>query len=137
MKFSGVRFDDPKVKWRGADDWELLDCMAVRFYIHDEHGPMPVEQKLVVPAMFRTDGPSVPRGVRWLINRNGRLYPLSIVHDYLYGPSTQFTRHDADRWLRDAARCLGVKEWRVWLIYWSLRAFGARRWRPYRGITAQ
>jgi len=82
-----------------------------------------------VPDGFVTDGPSIPRWVRWLIPARGRQWEASVAHDYLYWhqPAT-WTRYLADRLLLDGLIASKVDPVRAWLMYLGARAGGWVKW---------
>ena len=124
MKYSEYQHPAPKVLWLEADKWMLFD----EFLIHYREGE--AWKHLTVPCGFECDGPSIPWFGRWLLDRNGAIFPLALGHDRIYYEG-KWSRHDADRWLRDGARSAGLPEWRVFVYYWMCRAFGGSAWRRH------
>ena len=104
--------------------WRLLEDYSVTYT--DKARPDDVLFQ-TAPAGLRSDGPSIPWYARWLIDRNGKLFPCGIIHDHLYN-SGPMDRRDADRFLRDHCRVMGVGRLRVWLIYWTVRVWGQAAW---------
>ncbi len=83
---------------------------------------------LIVPPGFETDFASVPFGFRWLVPIVGRHGKAAVLHDWLYA-SKVVPRRVADDLFLEAMTVLGVRIWRRYLAYWSVRLFGGRAWR--------
>ena len=115
------------VGWRRDGRHFLMASLTFTYYEPgmDEARDAPIELK--VPAGFQTDGLTIPPIGRGLLDRFGPMLPVGIAHDWLYARG-QWKRRDADRFLRDCGRALGLRAWRVWLYYWAVRAFGWRNW---------
>ncbi len=92
-----------------------------------------VLREITVPEGMLTDLSSVPRFARWFISRVGRHLEASIVHDFLYiawqdlegQPILEIHRKFADKLLFVAMKAVGVNWLKRWVVYLSLRAFGA------------
>ncbi len=82
---------------------------------------------LIVPPGFETDFASVPFGFRWLVPIVGRHGKAAVLHDWLYA-SKLMPRRMADDLFLEAMTVLGVRPWRRYLAYWSVRLFGRRAW---------
>lgn len=82
-----------------------------------------------VPAGFRTDLASVPRLPLVYLLCGDCAREAAVVHDYLY-TTHQVDRATADAVLREASAVTGVPWWRRTLMYWGVRAGGARHWAP-------
>ena len=89
---------------------------------------------LKIPAGFRTDFASVPRGVRSLIPQLGRWTSGAVVHDALYwcGPSWGFTQKEADKTFLQIMADSKVGWFRMNAIYMALRMFGRFAWNEHR-----
>jgi hypothetical protein len=82
-----------------------------------------------VPAGFQTDLASVPRLPLVYLLCGDCAREAAVVHDYLY-TTHQVDRATADAVLREASAVTGVPWWRRTLMYWGVRAGGARHWAP-------
>lgn len=92
-----------------------------------------------VPAGFKTDLASIPRGLWNVLPQTGKYDAAAVIHDFLYqkapawghgGPTT--TRAGADRVLYEAMGVCGVPAWQRWVIYAGVRVGGGRIWDSYR-----
>lgn len=96
---------------------------------------------VIVPAGFRTDFASVPRGLWNVFPPVGKYAPAAVLHDYLYqvarvrddaGTVLPVSRGYADSVLRRASGDLGVsrtvRNW-MWL---GVRSAGWMIWKKYR-----
>lgn len=78
-----------------------------------------------VPAGYRTDFASVPRGLWNLFPPSGPYAPAAVVHDYLCENSALCSRFLADAVFRELMRRLGVP-WYIRLpVYYAARFYGA------------
>jgi len=78
-----------------------------------------------VPAGYKTDFASVPRGLWNLFPPWGRYAPAAVVHDYLCDNEVLCSRFLADAIFRELMWRLGVP-WYVRLpVYWAVRIYGA------------
>ena len=91
---------------------------------------------LIVPPGFETDFASVPFGFRWLVPVVGRHGKAAVLHDWLYA-SKIMPRRTADDLFLEAMEVLGVRSWRRFLAYWSVRLFGGRAWRKAEPVRRQ
>ncbi len=87
---------------------------------------------------FETDFASIPWIFRWLIEKLGRHNKAAVIHDAIYQneyttpntfPRYEFTRAGADLVFLDGNLDAGVKKWKRYAMYWSVRAFGFLAWR--------
>lgn len=92
-------------------------------------------ESFVVPAGFRTDLASVPRGVPGLVRLlfRGPLQTAhaAILHDWLYSRG-EVSRFEADRLFWEALRATGESRVGAWLMWAGVRGFG---WMAYRDIS--
>ena len=129
MKFKGFSYEPMIVKRCSSPKaFVLFLNWGVSYQVKEEAW---LHTEIVVPDGMVTDGLSVPRLARSIFDRQGRLFEVAVVHDYLYRQG-EWKRRDCDRLLRDFARSEGVSEWRVQLAYQALRAFGWIAWRKHR-----
>ena len=103
--------------------------------------------RIEVPAGFVTDFASSPPAVWSIIPPWGRYGKAAVLHDYLYQSiywmleqpqyRALFVHHYyalnnprkfADDIFREAMIVLGVKPWRVSLMYWGVRVLGWLAW---------
>lgn len=87
---------------------------------------------ICVKAGFLTDFASIPRILRWLIEKLGRYNKAAVIHDALYQdvvPGYKFTRKEADLCFLDGMADLGVIKWKRNLMYQAVRLFGWIAWK--------
>jgi hypothetical protein len=98
-------------------------------------------QTVTVPAGFRTDYASIPRGLWNLLPPVGKYDRGAVVHDALYQwgavNATAITRDMADRTLREAMQVCGVGRVQRWMIYTGVRIGGWVVWNRYRSFKSQ
>ena len=94
-----------------------------------------------VPPDFVTDFASSPWFAWWAIPSWGKYGKAAIIHDFLYQhkymnrevseivSQIPVTRKRADDIFKEAMIVLGVKKWRIFLMYWGVRLFGWLAWR--------
>lgn len=87
--------------------------------------------RVVVPAGFRTDLASIPRGLWNVLPPIGRYDAAAVVHDHLY-QHNGVSRSAADGVLLEAMCVLGVAQWQRWAIYAGVRVGGWLVWSRYR-----
>lgn len=83
---------------------------------------------IIVPRGFATDFASVPQYFWTWMPPTGRYGLPAIVHDWLYWDQT-LLRQQADDIFDGALAELGVSGWRRFVLYRSVRWFGAKYWR--------
>lgn len=81
---------------------------------------------LTIPARFPTDLASIPRWL-WPIIAPTRsdLMMAAILHDYLYGAHTGFTRYQIDVIFLQSLLESGAPKFRAYEMYFAVRIFGA------------
>ena len=75
-----------------------------------------------VPKGFKTNFASVPRFLRWYVNRSGASRLPAIIHDYHYGSG--MNRHLADCLFLEGLKEQGMRITKAKLLYYTLRLFG-------------
>jgi len=81
---------------------------------------------IVIPKGFFTDFASSPRLLWALVPPLGTYGKAAVVHDYLYRtPGLKYTRKESDNILREACTVLKVKPYKIAMLYWAVRLFGA------------
>lgn len=88
------------------------------------------ENTISVPATFRSDFASIPRGFRWLITGHDGTRKPAVLHDYLY-KAVIGTRKGADLLFRAGMRETGVPAWKRELAYRAVRVGGWLTWSKY------
>tara|TARA_Y100000310_G_scaffold338319_2_gene427632 strand:+ start:325 stop:702 length:378 start_codon:yes stop_codon:yes gene_type:complete len=78
-----------------------------------------------VPKGFVTDFASSPFFTWSIIPSWGRYGKAAVLHDFCYQTGWR-TRKDADNLFREAMDVLGVRKWRVFLMFWAVRLFARR-----------
>ncbi len=125
----GVVFfnNDAAFKWLNYISlFEMTESLGVKWA--DEKGNI-LADFTVLPG-FRTDGPSIPKGLRGIVPFEGHHLRPAFAHDWLYTHDEGLTRLQADDLFLDAMKGDGVPWARRQLIYGAVRAFGAERWGP-------
>jgi len=96
---------------------------------------------IVVPVGFITDGASIPKILSFIGSSfNGRYVLPAIIHDYLYSKTSSFikknniSRLKADIIFLDMMLEYGVKKWKAYLFFISVRIFGWIRFKRKKGI---
>ena len=78
-----------------------------------------------VPAGFRTDFASIPRGLWNLFNPAGPWRRAAVIHDYLYTKAANCPRFLADAVFRHCMQMEGIGTLRRLAIYYAVRLCGA------------
>ena len=91
-----------------------------------------------IPAGYRFDLASVPKGLWWLIAPFELSTLAPLIHDYIYEHKGRFrgkhlTRREADRVFLRIMKHEGVGRTRRTLAYWAVRAFGWIYWNRHEG----
>ena len=114
---------------RGQDVYTVGSPLQIRWTGKDCEG------SVSVPPSFITDLTSVPPGLRWLVSRAGPWLEAAVVHDFLYvawqtlettpteAEKTRYRKFSDDIMFAGMTRA-GVRGWRKWGIYLSVRLFG-------------
>ncbi len=102
--------------------WKLL--FSFQYHIGSRYS----KDVISVPAGFITDFASVPFFAWSFFPPWGRYGKATVIHDYLYQTKSR-SRKEADDIFREAMQVLGVARWRIFVMYWSVRAFGFLPWR--------
>lgn len=93
--------------------WALLDPMVYRW------NGVTYE----VPKGFIFDGASIPRGLRWLIPKNGVKLYGACLHDYFYRYNV-VSRKSADTAFLKILLEMGEPAWSAYVMYYAVRTFG-------------
>jgi len=118
----------------GRSTWEVLEPSLV--YEVGEEGS---GETIKVPFGTVTDLASIPWPARGMLPPDGPWVKAAVIHDYIYllrgvgcgmqgGVYITYTRHQADRILREAMEVLGVPAWKRAIIYNAVRFGGAGGW---------
>lgn len=88
-----------------------------------------VVHEIRVPKSLLTDGTSIPRLFRGVVERFGEGVEAALVHDLLYGFSNKegtvvWSRREADLILLAGLKKSGVSRWKREAMYWSVRIGG-------------
>ena len=88
---------------------------------------------IVVPAGFKTDLASIPRGLWNILPPVGGYDKAAVLHDFLYrNAPNNCTRSFADGVLNEAMEVSGVGRFTRWAIYAGIRVGGWVVWNRYR-----
>ena len=90
-----------------------------------------IHRDFVLPSGFSWNGASVPRAAQFIMPRWGENSLAFLVHDFLYSKVAphDITRAQADQILYEDLLSLGVGRARAYLVYKTVRVFGASYFR--------
>ena len=80
-----------------------------------------------VPIGFMTDFASVPRPLWAFLPRWGKHGNAAVIHDFCYWDQTR-SRKESDRVFCEAMRVLGVRGYKIRLMYYAVRIGGWPSW---------
>lgn len=81
-------------------------------------------ETIIVPAGFKSDGASVPKGITWVFPRiGGRYTKAAILHDYMY-VNRIGSKAEADLVFYEACRVLGLNKTVAKLFHWGVKLLG-------------
>ena len=86
-----------------------------------------IEQAVIVPAGFETDGKSTPRIFWWLFPVDGAGFRAAVVHDFLYR-TQELDKDLADRFFLFLLKDSGTPLWQAYLQYYGVKFFGGKAW---------
>lgn len=89
------------------------------------------KRDLYVPAGFRTDFASVPKGLWNLFPKHGLWTKAAVVHDFLY-VKNGCTRAEADAIFNEAMSVSGVPDWKRRVMFSAVRLGGGGAWKKRR-----
>jgi hypothetical protein len=92
--------------------------------------------RFMVPRGFITDLASIPRLLRWLIDRDGESRQAAVFHDFLYCIHYQ-TRAEADALFLEALEACGVNRVTRYAMYLGVRSGGWVYWNKRRDGVGQ
>lgn len=90
-------------------------------------GCYPSDEVIKVPVGFITDCASVPRIFWTVISPVDRHAKAAVVHDYACGLK-EYNRKEADLIFKEALKVLGVRKWKVYSMYYSVRLYSIFRY---------
>ena len=93
------------------------------------------DTRLEVPVDFKTDYASIPRIFWAILPPSGKYSPAAVLHDKLY-ETGEYPKEVADKIFRDAMGSLGVKPWKIFVMYQAVDKFGGRAWRKCRAADS-
>jgi len=102
----------------GNDEWSVYE----KFEYHV--GTYPSKEIIGVPKGFHTDFASVPRIFWNIISPIDKHGKAAVLHDYLYSIQYKNNRKLCDNIFKEAMGILGVKKWKIFVMYWAVRLFG-------------
>lgn len=119
-------FDKPlRLTYLDGSDWEVFETFV---YSTEVAGNKTI---ILVPAGFTTDFASIPRVFWRVLPPTGKYGKAAVIHDYIYRtPGVNLTRAQADGIFRDAMADLGVSAATRNLMFYGVRAFGGRAYKP-------
>jgi hypothetical protein len=97
--------------------WSLL---APLIFLSDDFGA------IIAPVGIETDFASVPRLPVMFLLAGGTCDKAAVIHDYLYSESSDLSRADADRVLKEASLATGAPAWRANMLYAGVRVGGSK-----------
>lgn len=85
----------------------------------------------IIPKGFTTDFGSVPKKFRSIISNVSKFNVAWLLHDYMYSKfcSINISKSDADILLRRNLEYLGMSYVDRWIVYYSVKYFGKKRFR--------
>lgn len=100
-------------------DYHYHTCEKIKFIVNDRH--------FVIPANFETDLASIPK-IAWIIiaPAHSSLIRPSIVHDWFYRKTCDFTREEADLIFYHMLKNDGISEIDASIMYYAVRWFGGQ-----------
>lgn len=88
--------------------------------------------EIKVPALFVTDGASIPRMFWNIFPPTGSYFKAAIIHDYLYSSlNDKFSRSESDLIFKEAMFNLGIGWIKRETIYRAVQLFG---WTAFKGL---
>lgn len=85
-----------------------------------------------MPALFVTDGASIPRMFWNIFPPTGSYFKAAIIHDYLYSSlNDKFSRSESDLIFKEAMFNLGIGWIKRETIYRAVQLFG---WTAFKGL---
>lgn len=114
---------DPYTLSPKENEWVVLDefiYWSARF-----------QKQIVIPRWMVTDLASIPQIFRFLISVNERHRLASLPHDYgyIFAETTEHSRKEWDKILKDFCKQQEVSWWKTQAIYAAVRAGGWWAWR--------
>lgn len=83
-----------------------------------------------VPALFLTDGASIPKAFHSVLGPFGSYFEAAVIHDFLYSPENlEFDRRESDEIFYEAMYKSGVPWATRAIIYRAVRIFGKRHFK--------
>lgn len=102
---------------RKTDNYKLLTALV---FISNKY-----KTSFIASAGFITDFASIPKALRSFVdNDEADLRDASVIHDSLYA-SKEVSREVADNVLYEAMVDLGANKYKAYLVFLSVRIFGA------------
>lgn len=100
------------------------------------------EERIFVPARYKTDLASVPWPATLFIPKSGAYNPAAVVHDFLYQRKGKilvkdsqgntypkfYTRKECDEIFLEAMIALGVNSFKARIMFSAVRTFGWKGW---------
>jgi hypothetical protein len=109
------------VKLVGKNLWEVVE--PFEYHV----GSYPSDEVITVPAGKVTDFASVPRIFWWIISPIDTHAKAAVVHDYCYGVNYK-SKDYSDRIFSEGLQVLGVKHWKILIMYWCVKYFAWISW---------
>lgn len=114
-----TEWDEP---W--AEGYNQLTAMRLTQSLH--YYSEITEHEYIVPAGFRFDGASVPKGLRWAVPRYNETIYAAVVHDYLIRTGV-VSDLEADNIFYEALRVSGVGWYHAYKMWLAVRIGSAVR----------
>jgi hypothetical protein len=112
-----------RVELDNGKKWRLVE----RFSVYTEQTG---EEKvwIEVEEGFETDFASIPKIFLPFLEWRDKFNKAAVVHDWLYN-TKQFDRKTTDKIFLELMLTLGINEFKAYLFYFIVRAFGWTHWR--------
>ena len=99
------------LKWLDGKGWETLTPIAS------------VTGCVVVPPGFVSDGLTLPKAARVVVDRQGPGLRAALIHDWMY-INAYISKDFADKVFYDQLIDDGVPEWKAIIMYHAVKLFG-------------
>ena len=120
----------PRYEFIGNDRFKVL----VEFGFLTDHVKAPRDGRSAhwIEEGFESDGPSIPKWIRWYLNRlDKKVFDAAVVHDWFIANRKRngWTRKQCDLVFKEALESRGVSKWKCVILYNGVRAWA--KWNRY------
>ena len=100
----------PAEDWWHSTKWELVEQYES------------INNEVVVPAGFVSDGASIPRVFRLFFSPTGQYFSAAIIHDYIIVYEKNWNLANAQ--FNAELKNLGIAAWRRHTLVWGVKVWG-------------